>query len=147
MSGMAELLPIPVVIDRLYYQINEKLAERLQVAGFVEIRAAHGKVFENLGSGCRVSELAEKAQVTKQSMAELVAYLEEHDYLIRSEDKSDRRAKIVHLTSRGKRAARAAELFLDEIYEEWTVKLGSKRLAEVQSTLSELLQIVKGHHR
>ena len=140
MPPTTALPSIAVLIDMLYYQTNRRIAERLQSVGFVEIRAAHGKVFENLGTGCRVSELAEKAQVSKQSMAELVVYLEEHGYLVRSPDLSDRRAKIVRLTQRGEEAVRAAELILEEIHREWSTLLSRQRFLELQGILAELVQ-------
>src|SRR5210317_648331 len=42
---------------------------RLHQAGYPDIRPAHQTVFANLGTGAvRVSELAERAQVTQQAM-------------------------------------------------------------------------------
>lgn len=138
-------LPLPptaVLIDMLYYQVNREIAARLQAAGFDEIRAAHGKVFENLGEGCTVSELADRAQVTKQSMAELVAHLEKHKYLVRAPSPTDRRAKTVQLTARGKQAVRAAQTILDEIHSEWLAALGQKRFTQLTNDLNEMLQII-----
>ena len=53
-------------------------------------------------AGTRVSVLAERAQITKQSMAELVAHLERHGYVERVPDPADGRAKLVRATDRGR---------------------------------------------
>ena len=97
---MKDMPPVGVLIDSLYYSVNCTIVERLHDAGFTEIRPAHSKVFENFGEDQRVSDLAEQAQVTKQSMAELVEYLEMYQYVERVPDPVDRRAKIVRLTPR-----------------------------------------------
>jgi DNA-binding MarR family transcriptional regulator len=68
-----------------------------------EVRAPHGNVFRFLDDdGNQVSELARRAQITKQSMAELVAHLERHGYVERVPDPQDRRAKLVRPTDRGR---------------------------------------------
>ena len=79
--------------------LHRRFAER----GHPEVRPPHGNVFQFLDDAgeSRVSVLAERAQITKQSMAELVAHLERHGYVERVPDPSDRRAKLVRATERG----------------------------------------------
>ena len=55
------------------------------------IRPAHTAVFQCLDdTGTTVRLLGERAQMTKQAMAELVIYLETHGYLTRTPDPTDR---------------------------------------------------------
>jgi DNA-binding MarR family transcriptional regulator len=62
----------------------EELHRRIAERGHPEVRAPHGDVFGFLdANGTSVSELARRAQVTKQAMAELVAHLERHGYVER----------------------------------------------------------------
>ena len=71
---------------------NARIAERFSERGHPELRPPHGNVFQFLdGSGTRVSTLAKRAAITKQSMAELVAHLERHSYVKRVADPADRR--------------------------------------------------------
>lgn len=51
--------------------------------------------------GTRVSVLAERAQITKRSMAELVVHLERHGCVERVPNPDHRRAKLVRATRRG----------------------------------------------
>jgi DNA-binding MarR family transcriptional regulator len=134
-----DMPPVGILIDSIYYLVNRTIAERLHEAGFTEIRPAHSKVFENLGGGRHVSELAEWAQVTKQSMAELVEYLEKYEFVERVPDPADRRAKIVRLTPRGHEAVAAAQSILEEIYADWSRLLGPKRFANLQRMLYEIV--------
>jgi DNA-binding MarR family transcriptional regulator len=81
-----------------------RLAER----GHGVLRPSHGAVFQYLDdTGMTVSVLAERAQMTKQAMAELVQHLETHGYVVRVPDPSDRRAKLVQPTERGRRCSRS----------------------------------------
>jgi DNA-binding MarR family transcriptional regulator len=75
---------------------------RVRDAGFDDLRVAHGAVFRNISaSGSGITELAARARMTKQSMAELVAYLQGHGYVEVAPDPDDRRGKLVRLTDRG----------------------------------------------
>ena len=93
---LGALLRLPY--ERLvHYQYGE-LAGR----GFSDIRPAHSAVFRHiLPQGSRVTDLAERAQITKQSMAYLVEYLQERGYATIVPDPRDGRAKLVCLTERG----------------------------------------------
>src|SRR4051812_9947223 len=85
-----------------YRMANEELHRRIADGGHPDVRLPHGDVFAYLDDGgTRVTELARRAQITKQSMGELVAHLERHGYVERVADPVDRRAKLVRATARG----------------------------------------------
>ena len=88
--------------------------------------------------GTRVSVLAERAQMTKQSMAELVAHLERLGYVERVPDPSDRRAKLVRATPRGKHLYAIARDVVAEIEAEWTTRLGKTKMRQLRELLEEL---------
>ena len=59
-------------------------------------------IFQNLGpDGARIGELAERAKLTNQSVGYLVDYLEQHGYVERRPDPTNRQATLVCLTERG----------------------------------------------
>ena len=61
-----------------FQAINARLEAELAAAGFADLRPAHFSVFQHLpADGARVTDLAERAQITKQSMGYLVDHLEE----------------------------------------------------------------------
>lgn len=106
---------------------------------YPDLRAAHLQVF-NFGSidGRRVTDLAERGAMTKQSMHELVVHLERAGYLRREPDPLDSRARLIRLTPRGLaledhvRAA-SAQLHLD-----WRARLGAARFDALWSALQEI---------
>lgn len=70
--------------------------------GFGNVAEVHLTLFRNLDrSGIRVTEIASRARVTKQAMAELVDKAEELGLLARRPDPGDGRAKIVVFTPAG----------------------------------------------
>ena len=118
---------------------NALIAERLAESGHPDLRPPHGNVFQFLDAdGTRVSMLAERAAVTKQSMAELVAHLERHGYVERVPDPSDRRAKLVRATDRGAEVYEIARQVVAEMEREWTARVGKRRMRELRETLTEL---------
>jgi DNA-binding MarR family transcriptional regulator len=116
-------------------RLHHRFAER----GHPEVRAPHGNVLQFLDDGgTRVSVLAERAQVTKQSMAELVTHLERHGYVERVPDPADRRAKLVRPTARGEEVYEIAREFVIEMEAEWTAQLGERKMRTLRKLLKEL---------
>jgi DNA-binding MarR family transcriptional regulator len=115
--------------------LHRRFAER----GHPEIRPPHGNVMQFLDdAGTRVSVLAERAHMTKQSMAELVAHLERLGYVERVSDPSDRRAKLVRATPRGKQLYAIAREVVAEVEAEWTRRLGKAKMRQLRELLEEL---------
>lgn len=105
-------------IARLARQIYEGAQVRVYAGlageGFPEIRPAHSAIFRNIDpAGTRASELAQRAGITKQSVAYLVDGLETDGFVETVPDPEDGRARLVRLTGRG-RAAFAALVRLSE---------------------------------
>jgi DNA-binding MarR family transcriptional regulator len=115
--------------------LHDELAKR----GHPEVRPPHGNVFQYLDDGgTRVSVLAERSQMTKQSMAELVAHLERHGYVERVPDPADRRAKLVRATPRGAEVYAIARSVVAELEQQWTERLGKAKMMQLRKLLHEL---------
>jgi DNA-binding MarR family transcriptional regulator len=131
--NIAELLhgPFQILVDELH----EGLAE----AGYPDIRPAHGNVFGYISKeGSRLTELAERAQLTKQTMGYLVDYLEERGYVKRKPDPGDKRAKIVRLTDEGRELVVVAREIMGRIEARWTELLGEDLMGQLRELLREL---------
>ena len=124
---------------------NALIAERLAERGHPDIRPPHSNVFQFLDAeGTRVSVLAERAAITKQSMAELVAHLERHGYVERVVDPTDRRAKLVRATARGSEVYEVAGEVIAELEADWTRRIGAQRMRELRAILTELNEGLRG---
>jgi DNA-binding MarR family transcriptional regulator len=118
---------------------NELLHDRLAERGHPHVRAPHGNVLQFLDAGgTRVSELARRAQITKQSMAELVSHLERHGYVERVPDPADRRAKLVRATALGDEVYAIAREFVAELEHRLVRRLGAERVHELRELLLEV---------
>jgi DNA-binding MarR family transcriptional regulator len=127
---------------------SELLHERFAERGHPEVRAPHGNVLQFLDDdGTRVSVLARRAQVTKQSMAELVAHLERHGYVERVPDPSDRRAKLVRATARGEEVYAIAREFVAELEGAWARRLGREKMRRLRALLEELNEVAADDSR
>lgn len=103
------------------------------------MRPPHDNVLQFLDAqGTRVSVLAQRAQMTKQSMGELVAHLERHGYVERVPDPHDRRAKLVRATPRGREIYAIVRETVAELEREWTAQLGAAKMTQLHALLEEL---------
>src|SRR5262252_7900071 len=82
--------------------IHRRIVAGLTSAGFQDLRLAHMAVLQYPGpDGCRPSELAERAGMSKQAMNQLLQSLEQLGYLRRSDADEDGRARVIRVTKRG----------------------------------------------
>ena len=128
-----------VLFERGRRLLNHALLERFRAAGFGDLRDGHGPLFAFLpADGARVTKLAERARVTKQSMGELVTELESLGYVQRTPDLADRRAKLVRFTAKGRRAARIGVKAAAAQERAWAELIGPDRVADLRRSLEEI---------
>jgi DNA-binding MarR family transcriptional regulator len=131
-----------VLLRHLERSITIRLVDQLRAAGYPGLTPAHGKVFPFIGPhGSRVADMARAAQITKQSMTDLVDLLEQQGYVQRQPDPSDQRAKLVCLTRRGQQVVNTANNALKKAYAEIEMTIGADGLA----TLHHLLATIHDH--
>jgi DNA-binding MarR family transcriptional regulator len=135
---------LAVLMREVFRSLNDRVLDRLAERGHGVVRPVHSAVFEYLDdTGTTVSLLAERAQMTKQGMAELVAHLETHGYVVRVPDPTDRRAKLVLPTERGKEVVRIAQELVPEL-ENWVGELlGADRARALRTDLEVLRRAIR----
>ncbi|MGH3095064.1 MAG: MarR family winged helix-turn-helix transcriptional regulator [Streptosporangiales bacterium] len=121
--------------------MSSELDASLHAAGLEDLRASHAPLFMAIDpEGSTVSELADRTQMTKQAMGELVRYLDGRGYLDVAVDPSDRRARRVRLTERGWKAIRTGERVIDD-FDRWLEEIiGDDRVAQLRQTLVLIAQ-------
>jgi DNA-binding MarR family transcriptional regulator len=118
--------------------LNE-LVIRMEARGYPNQRPAYSRVFENLDpGGTRLADLAERAQMTHQSMSELVAVLEKQGVLERQPDPTDKRAKLICFTPAGREMIKISLAEIQQIEQEWLERLGPAFKESLQSALTEV---------
>lgn len=115
---------------------ERRIWQALEAKGYPDIRPSHSAVFANLGMGAvRVTELAERAQVTQQAMGKMLKELERMGYVAREVDSGDKRAKEIKLTERGVQLARDSLEVVAQVREYYAAKIGITELEELESRL------------
>jgi DNA-binding MarR family transcriptional regulator len=142
-AGRERPTNIAVLTREVFVALNDLALARLAERGHGEVRPAHSAVFQYLDeTGTTVSALAERAQMTKQAMAELVRHLETHGYLVRVPDPADRRAKLVLPTDRGREVVAIAQELVPELEERIAGVLGADRVAALRADLETIRRAV-----
>jgi DNA-binding MarR family transcriptional regulator len=131
--------PLIRLLDVGLGAFSEELTRRVAETRFSDIRITHGCVFGNIDpDGTRLTDLAERAFMTKQSVGEVVSDLEQRGYVERVPDPSDGRAKIIRLTGRGQEAMALGREIIDEIEQEWAERYGAAQVAALRDALEAI---------
>jgi DNA-binding MarR family transcriptional regulator len=134
-------LPLPALLGLATRVVTEAVHAGLAVAGFADIRPAHGYAFSLLAvrGGATGVEIAAHLGMTKQSAKVMIDQLEAAGYVTRERIERDRRARVVQLTDRawacievGTRLWAAAEADIEAV-------LGTAALSTTRHTLEQLV--------
>ncbi|GCE14544.1 MarR family winged helix-turn-helix transcriptional regulator [Tengunoibacter tsumagoiensis] len=135
---LGALLRIP------YQALTVRIQQGLVEQGHPEFHASHLRVLQHIEpTGSRLSDLTEDAQMTKQAINYLIEYLEEQGYVLRVADKSDGRAKIIHLTDLGRLCEQQAREIIKQTEAEWATHLGQSRMELLRETLRDLAALIE----
>lgn len=122
-------------------QFRVELFAAADEGGFGDLREPHLQIFGNVGvEGIRLTDLAARAQLSMAATSDLVSDLQALGYLERRPDASDRRAKLIYPTVRGRRALDLAGDRVAEIEQRWSSLVGTKEFARACKTLQQLLE-------
>jgi DNA-binding MarR family transcriptional regulator len=105
-------------------------------------------VFQRIApDGSRLTDLADQAQMSKQSAGVMVDQLERLGYVRRVPDPADGRARLIVIEQRGQRAVDIAAATLDEILSEWKTYLGTRNFTLLHQILDQLREITDSYER
>lgn len=131
--------PLIRLLDAAFDEFATELGRRVAQTEYSDVRVSHGCVFGNIDpDGSRLTDLAERAHMTKQSVGEVTSDLEQRGYLERAPDPKDGRAKIIRLTERGRLAQALGREIIDDIEREWAERFGAERMACVREVLETI---------
>jgi DNA-binding MarR family transcriptional regulator len=140
-NNQPEKPPLPFLLNPLVEWFEERHVELMRQGAFPEARRAFNPVFIHLpADGCRLTELARRANMTKQAMAELVDELVGLGYLVRFPDPADGRAKIILRASKGLEAHETTMQAFSRIEQELADLVGRRALDELRDRLAAARQ-------
>lgn len=122
--------------------MEQRVLAALHEAGFGDATMAQGRVFARIGEhGTRLTDLAEMAQVTKQTAAFLVDRLERAGYVERTPDPTDARARLVRIAERGRAAQAVAAVAEREVEAQWEAHLGTRDMTRLRTLMGRLRDV------
>jgi DNA-binding MarR family transcriptional regulator len=130
---------------QLLFAVQDELYRRLADAGYRDLRPRHGIVIAYLDDqGSRATELAALSGRHKQLVGRTVDELEALGYVKRSPDPSDRRAKLVVPTPRGRAVIRLSDQIMDDIGARGAQAVGAGAYGQFRRTLQRLIDELRG---
>jgi DNA-binding MarR family transcriptional regulator len=128
------------LLQQAYRAYNDQAITKLRERGHTGLTLAHTLLLSNLDlDGTRITTLAERAGITKQSMGQLAEDLEKRGYIARQVDPTDRRATVVRFTQAGWQFLQDAYELKQEIEAEYQAVLGTDEFAQLRGALQQLL--------
>jgi DNA-binding MarR family transcriptional regulator len=139
---MAEELNVGLLMQIAFRAMEQRVLRALAESGFGDISVAQARIVAQIdAAGTRLTELAERAQITKQTTSFLIDQVERAGYVKRVPDPSDRRARLVQLTDRGRRVTDFANSIADRVQREWSAHLGPEAMRNLRQALNRLREI------
>lgn len=133
-------LAIGQLLVRLLREFRDDLAAPRAAAGYGDIREPHLQIFGNIRmGGIRLTELADRAQLSLAATSELVNDLAELKYVTRRPDPADGRAKLIDLTKRGRELMGYAGDRVADIEHRWSAVIGVANFEQMCATMQRLL--------
>jgi len=137
--------PTRLTIDlrRLWTLFGERYNRGMAQTPYADQRVSSGQVFGYIkDEGSTLTELAQHAGISKQSMGELVDRLESAGYVERIANPRDRRAKLIRTTDKGERQIEASRRVTRAIEARWAGVLGKRRLHSFRAMLRRLAAVI-----
>src|SRR3954452_18177947 len=130
-----------------YRALETRVFEALAAAGFDDFTPAQARVMQRIGpEGTRLTELAEAAQVTKQTASFLVDQLERSGYVRRTPDPRDARARLVRVAECGLASQPIADAAVCAVEVEWRARLGERSWSQLREALRRLRELTYPYH-
>jgi DNA-binding MarR family transcriptional regulator len=125
-----------------FRSLDREITTALEDRGAGELRPSQAVALLQVErTGTRLSELAQRAGITKQAMMQLVDDLQEMGCVRRVPDPQDSRAKIVRLTARGLRLRASARKAIQAVESRIQRRLGGRRYEGLRGLLVELKEV------
>jgi DNA-binding MarR family transcriptional regulator len=124
-----------------YRHLESAVMEALRAHGH-DLPLNQARVFQRISpQGSRIAELAEAAQLPKQTVGSIIDQLEAAGYVHRSTDPQDARARLVTITPRGQQLIEISLPVLRDVEATWRAHLGARRTRQLKEALTALREI------
>jgi DNA-binding MarR family transcriptional regulator len=132
-------LDFGILLGLAYQEFVRELRAAVAAEGFDDQGRSDGYVLRQVGAEPQtVSELAERLEISKQGAGQIVDDMERRGYLERRPDPRDGRARLVHLSERGRTALAAARRFHRQYERRMIREHGPEAVAGLRALLTAM---------
>jgi DNA-binding MarR family transcriptional regulator len=147
MTTHDEELNLGLLLFIPYRYLESAVLAELKAQGH-DLPLNQARVFQRINpEGSRLSELAQAAQLSKQTVGSIVDQLERAGYVTRVPDPADARARLVTVTAKGHSLVELGIPVIREIETAWEAELGHARMRQLKQALSALRTITDPYHQ
>lgn len=130
---------IGALLRMAWQRVRTRIYSGVQHDGYSDLTPAHVALFRfETIDGRRPTQVAESMQISKQSVNDLIRDLERGGYAQYRHDPTDQRARLIHLTPRGRRLEAAVRRYAIVAESELEQELGKERFRELHATLLKI---------
>lgn len=139
---MTRELPTSLLMFIAARYAEGRIFDAVARGGYDDVTIAQARLMMGIDEdGTRLTVLADRARVAKQTATALVDKLERAGYVERVPDPTDGRARLVRLTARAAAAIPLAHAEEARIEAEWAEHLGARRMQQLREALTLLREI------
>jgi DNA-binding MarR family transcriptional regulator len=121
-----------------YRAMDDQVIHAMREAGY-QLTVAQARIAQRIApDGSRLTDLAEQAQVPKQTASLLVAALEKEGLVERVPDPTDGRARLIRFTPKGRAASERAREVVMGVEQTWNEHLGPELATALREALTKL---------
>ena len=132
---------IGALLRLAWASFRRRLFEAVRAAGYDDLQPVHVLLFRYPTiANLRPGQLAEEVGLSKQAINDLLRQLEAKGYIALQPDPSDRRARRITLTPRGKQLMEYVRATAHDIAEDWERAVGRRRFDAVRKTLLDYIE-------
>ena len=143
MEWLGEMPHIGRLARLPYLEMMRTVYGILHSRGHGEVHSHHSIVFQCIGKGARMADMARRANMTKQNMKYLLDQLEAAGYVSRKADREDGRAFIYSLTRKGVAFRDLAYKVIGEVELAWAARMGIENMLTLKRLLLQLNHLLE----
>lgn len=129
-----------VLLGQAYQAFVQDMHAELAARGHRVLGASYGYVLRSLAeTALTASQLGERLGITAQGAAKVVDEMVKHGYVERRADPADKRAKLLHLSDRGRDMLDTVRAVHAEYERALIEKVGADQVATVRAVLGEIV--------
>jgi len=118
-----------------YIEMMRIQYQKMGELGLTELNQTHSVIFQTIGEGARLTQMAKKANLSKQNIKHLINSMEKLGFVESTQDPTDGRAIIYRLTTKGVNWRDQAYDIIGSIENKWAESIGVEKMIELKKLL------------